>query len=178
MSCNISEKFREMRANQQSRDVNLALVLISTVLMFLCCHTPRYSARPANRISSQLQNIFSNFPSLSNILLLNKSSTVFKVERGRGRLYWTALIHLSLQADHIHLRGRQHPLHSPLQRQEERQDAAVVHVHHGYCSVPHGKQTQPTASSLCSTICRLPMHPLIYQSTSLREKLLGRILGS
>ena len=65
-----------MRANQQSRDVNLALVLISTVLMFLCCHTPRYTARPANQISSQLQNIFSNFPSLSNILLLNKSSRV------------------------------------------------------------------------------------------------------
>jgi len=37
----VKEKFREMRANQQSRDVNLALVLISTVLMFLCCHTPR-----------------------------------------------------------------------------------------------------------------------------------------
>ena len=38
---NISEKFREMRANQQSRDLNLAIVLISSVLMFLCCHTPR-----------------------------------------------------------------------------------------------------------------------------------------
>ena len=35
------EKYREMRANQQSRDLNLAIVLISSVLMFLCCHTPR-----------------------------------------------------------------------------------------------------------------------------------------
>merc|ERR1711963_466977 len=37
----VKEKFREMRANQQSRDLNLAIVLISSVLMFLCCHTPR-----------------------------------------------------------------------------------------------------------------------------------------
>ena len=41
ISWTISEKFREMRANQQSRDLNLAIVLISSVLMFLCCHTPR-----------------------------------------------------------------------------------------------------------------------------------------
>ena len=32
---------REMRATQQSRDLNLAIVLISSVVMFLCCHIPR-----------------------------------------------------------------------------------------------------------------------------------------
>ena len=32
---------REMRASQQSRDLNLAIVLISSVVMFLCCHIPR-----------------------------------------------------------------------------------------------------------------------------------------
>ena len=34
-------KMREMRATQQSRDLNLAIVLISSVVMFLCCHIPR-----------------------------------------------------------------------------------------------------------------------------------------
>ena len=32
---------REMRASQQSRDLNLAIVLISSVVMFLICHIPR-----------------------------------------------------------------------------------------------------------------------------------------
>ena len=32
---------REMRVNQQSRDLNLAIVLISSVVMFLICHIPR-----------------------------------------------------------------------------------------------------------------------------------------
>ena len=36
-----SVKMREMRASQQSRDLNLAIVLISSVVMFLCCHIPR-----------------------------------------------------------------------------------------------------------------------------------------
>ena len=30
---------------QQSRDVNMALVLISTVAMFVLCHTPRWEKR-------------------------------------------------------------------------------------------------------------------------------------
>ena len=36
-----SVNLREMRASQQSRDLNLAIVLISSVVMFLCCHIPR-----------------------------------------------------------------------------------------------------------------------------------------
>lgn len=35
-------KLREMRVTQQSRDLNLAIVLISSVVMFLFCHTPRW----------------------------------------------------------------------------------------------------------------------------------------
>jgi len=36
-----SEKLRERRATQQSRDCNLAIILISTVVMFFLCHLPR-----------------------------------------------------------------------------------------------------------------------------------------
>jgi len=41
-ACNpVKVKLREMRANQQSRDFNLAVVLITSVVMFLFCHAPR-----------------------------------------------------------------------------------------------------------------------------------------
>ena len=36
-------KIRERRISQQSRDLNLAIILIATVIMFFCCHLPRYS---------------------------------------------------------------------------------------------------------------------------------------
>ena len=38
----LTVKLREMRVTQQSRDLNLAIVLISSVVMFLFCHTPRW----------------------------------------------------------------------------------------------------------------------------------------
>jgi len=40
-SSTTSEKLRERRATQQSRDCNLAIILISTVVMFFLCHLPR-----------------------------------------------------------------------------------------------------------------------------------------
>jgi len=36
-----SDKLRERRATQQSRDCNLAIILVSTVVMFFLCHLPR-----------------------------------------------------------------------------------------------------------------------------------------
>jgi len=36
-----TEKLRERRATQQSRDCNLAIILVSTVVMFFLCHLPR-----------------------------------------------------------------------------------------------------------------------------------------
>ena len=40
-----SDKLRERRATQQSRDCNLAIILISTVVMFFLCHLPRVVTR-------------------------------------------------------------------------------------------------------------------------------------
>ena len=44
------DKLRERRATQQSRDFNLAIILVSTVVMFFLCHLPRVVTRSSSFI--------------------------------------------------------------------------------------------------------------------------------
>ena len=63
-----------MRANQQSRDFNLAVVLITSVVMFLFCHAPRYATSNYEiKLKKQVFNQFDGYiqkaPTFKDIFL-------------------------------------------------------------------------------------------------------------
>ncbi|XP_023347490.1 FMRFamide receptor [Eurytemora carolleeae] len=54
----LAEALRERRAVQQSKECNLAIVLLATVLMFIVCHLPRYSLFSKQQFSCSLFVIY------------------------------------------------------------------------------------------------------------------------
>ena len=75
------DKLRERRATQQSRDCNLAIILVSTVVMFFLCHLPRVVTRSSSWMllspSSSSSSSPSPSPSSSSLLLLSSSPSSY-----------------------------------------------------------------------------------------------------
>ena len=87
-----SDKLRERRATQQSRDCNLAIILISTVVMFFLCHLPRVVTRFTIAIlCSRVKNI--------NNCSIYEAANIHSIldcrERGES---WFLLLLISLHA--------------------------------------------------------------------------------
>ena len=92
-----SDKLRERRATQQSRDCNLAIILISTVVMFFLCHLPRVVTRlvfftllwsPSHHRHHGQHIIFTN-----SIFSIYEAANIHSILdcRERGLCFWCTL---------------------------------------------------------------------------------------
>ena len=128
-----SEKLRERRATQQSRDCNLAIILVSTVVMFFLCHLPRVVTRLislsqplSNRPLPELCIKFSEYiyfiswkPSVDLFQIFpHLRSTDFKY------LEYSNINRLKYSQ---HLRGSQHPFNLGLSRKRLIPNQKLVH---------------------------------------------------